>query len=376
MCVIAYAAKGLQLSEKEFRNCFANNKDGAGFMIFDDAKGKVHIRKGFMDFESFWNAVKDLPTDKDRVFHFRIATSGKISPECCHPFVLSDNLDKMRETDVFTDVGFSHNGVMSDFTPKEGMLSPYSDTMYFGAQVLYPLRDKLYKESTQYLIKKAMGTNKYAILGKKGAIILGNWNTSSETGIQYSNASYEERKNTYSYYGSCGGYASYTHYYEYTVVPPVGEKDWLANFTKLAEGYGISVVEHYEELGRHYVVLDGWVQSPYFTRYGLRYCSYVSGYKTPKAEEKVKTTYTMIKCVANGGKTPMNQEKMNKMMEFIEGENGSVWDLTENTKDKSCVFFVTNFDHLSGSLDNILYSVVGTVKGVYDDTTGTVRLEA
>ena len=57
----------------------------------------------------------------------------------------------------FTDVGFSHNGVMSDFTPKEGMLSPYSDTMYFGAQVLYPLRDKLYKESTQYLIKKGYG---------------------------------------------------------------------------------------------------------------------------------------------------------------------------------------------------------------------------
>ena len=374
MCVIAYVGKSIELSEKEFRNCFVNNPDGAGFMIYDDKKKKVHIRKGFMNFDDFWNAVKDLPTDRDRVFHFRIATSGKISPECCHPFVLSNSLEKMRETDVFTDVGFSHNGVMSDFTPKEGMMSPYSDTMYFGAQVLFPLKDKLYKESTQYLIKKAMGTNKYAILGKNGAIILGAWNTSTETGIQYSNTSYEERKSTY-YYGGCG-YTSYTSYYEYEITPPVGEPDWLANFVKAIEAYGNIIIEHYVDCGKHFVVIDGWVQTQLFSRYGLKYSSFLSGYKVPKAEENVKTTYTMVKCIANGGKTPMNQEKMNSMMEFIEDEKGSVWDFTENTKDKSCIFFVTNFPHVSGSVNDIFYSVIGTVKGVYDDKTGTVRLEA
>ena len=374
MCVIAYVSKSTELSEKEFRNCFVNNPDGAGFMIYDDKKKKVHIRKGFMNFDDFWNAVKDLPTDRDRVFHFRIATSGKISPECCHPFVLSSNLETMRETDVFTDMGFSHNGVMSDFTPKEGMLSPYSDTMYFGAQVLFPLKDKLYKESTQYLIKKAMGTNKYAILGKNGAIILGAWKTSPETGIQYSNTSYEERKSTY-YYGGCG-YTSYTTYYEYEITPPVGEPDWLTSFMKAVDAYGNTIIEHYIDGGKHYVVLDGWVQTQLFNRYGLKYSSYLSGYKVPKAEEKVKTTYTMVKCIANSGKTPMNQEKMNSMMEFIESEKGSVWDLTENTKDKSCVFFVTNFPHVSGSVNDIFYSVIGTVKGVYDDKAGTVRLEA
>lgn len=374
MCVIAYVSKSTELSEKEFRNCFVNNPDGAGFMIYDDKKKKVHIRKGFMNFDDFWNAVKDLPTDRDRVFHFRIATSGKISPECCHPFVLSNSLEKMRETDVFTDVGFSHNGVMSDFTPKEGMMSPYSDTMYFGAQVLFPLKDKLYKESTQYLIKKAMGTNKYAILGKNGAIILGAWKTSSETGIQYSNTSYEERKSTY-YYGGCG-YTSYTSYYEYEITPPVEEPDWLTSFMKAVEAYGNIIIEHYLDCGKHFVVIDGWVQTQLFSRYGLKYSSYLSGYKVPKAEENVKTTYTMVKCIANSGKTPMNQEKMNSMMEFIEDEKGTVWDLTENTKDKSCVFFVTNFPHVSGSVNDIFYSVIGTVKGVYDDKTGTVRLEA
>ncbi len=58
-----------------------------------------------MKFNEFWNAVKDLPNDKDRVFHFRIATSGKVSPECCHPFVLTDNLDP-NGTDVYSDIGF------------------------------------------------------------------------------------------------------------------------------------------------------------------------------------------------------------------------------------------------------------------------------
>ena len=60
MCVIAYVSKSTELSEKELRNCFVNNPDGAGFMIYDDKKKKVHIRKGFMNFDDFWNAVKDL----------------------------------------------------------------------------------------------------------------------------------------------------------------------------------------------------------------------------------------------------------------------------------------------------------------------------
>lgn len=377
MCVIAYAAKGIKISEKEFRNCFINNKDGAGFMIYDDQKKKVHIQKGFMTFDEFWNAVKDLPTDRDRVFHFRIATSGKISPECCHPFVLSNNLDEMRETDTYTDMGFSHNGVMADFTPKEGLSSPYSDTMYFGARVLFPLKSKLFDESAQYLIKKAMGTNKYAILGKKGAVIIGSWETSTETGIQYSNTSFKERKSTY-FYGGCGGsgYSAYTSYYEYEVSPVTKTKHWYDDFYETVWRAGFNIVSEKVVDGKYFVTVDGWLNYHTFSKYNLRYVNFVSGYKTPKQEEKVKTTYAMVKCVANGGKTPLNQEKLNQIMQHIEDEGGTVWDTVENTKDKSCVLFVTNFDVTSGSVNDIFFSTIGTVAGVYDDENGAVRVEA
>ena len=84
----------------------------------------------------------------------------------------------------------------------------------------------------------------------------------------------------------------------------------------------------------------------------------------------------MVKCVANGGKTPLNQEKLNQIMQYIEDEGGTVWDTVENTKDKSCVLFVTNFDTTSGSVNDIFFSTIGTVSGVYDDENGAVRVEA
>lgn len=371
MCVIAYAAKGIEISEKEFRNCFINNPDGAGFMIYDPAKKKVHIRKGFMDFESFWNAVKDLPTDKDRVFHFRIATSGKVSPECCHPFVLTDNLDDMRQTDVYSDMGFSHNGVMADFTPTAALNAPYSDTMHFGAEILYPLRSKLYEESTQYLLKKAMGTNKYAILGKKGVIILGAWNTSKETGIQYSNASYEERKKYYDY-GSCGyyGYGSYNNSYTYSVKSTAN----IQELTRKVQLNGGDISSVYYDKDKTYIVTTKYLYPNNYTEYELRYVGFGAGYTVPKKEEKVATTYTMIRCSA--GNIPMNQEKIEMMMQFVEDCGGSVWDMTENTVTKSITLYVTNFTDLEGDVQGVTYASVGTVKGVYDDETGTVRVSA
>ena len=44
MCVIAYASKYTDLSEKEFRNCFVNNPDGAGLMIYDDNKKFISVK--------------------------------------------------------------------------------------------------------------------------------------------------------------------------------------------------------------------------------------------------------------------------------------------------------------------------------------------
>ncbi len=56
---------------------------------------------------------------------------------------------------------------MADFTPTEALNAPYSDTMHFGAEILYPLRSKLYDESTQYLLKRRWALINMLFFGKK-----------------------------------------------------------------------------------------------------------------------------------------------------------------------------------------------------------------
>ena len=56
MCIIVVKKAGIDMPDTEtFERCFWSNPDGAGFMYAD---GKtVRIRKGFMDFDSFMEAI-------------------------------------------------------------------------------------------------------------------------------------------------------------------------------------------------------------------------------------------------------------------------------------------------------------------------------
>lgn len=188
MCVIAVYEKGLVLNENELKNCFTGNPNGAGLMYQKD--GKVHIEKGFMKWETFWEAAKRLPSDVDRVFHFRIATSGKISAACCHPFPVCDDYKKMSLASCDTPMGFAHNGVLDDFEPKKGMKSTYSDSMKFGKEVLFHLGNLLNERSVRDLIE-LYTTSRFAIMTPKNTYMIGSWEQSRESGAFYSNTSYE-----------------------------------------------------------------------------------------------------------------------------------------------------------------------------------------
>lgn len=190
MCVIAYFEKDRELNKAELVNCFAQNPDGAGLMYYDDKKRMVHIKKGFMTFEEFWKEAEKLPVDVDRVFHFRIATSGKISGACCHPFPVTNSYEKMSRIDTYADLAMVHNGVMYDFTPTGGMKAKHSDTMQFIKNIVYPLRHQIDNPALQYLWEEAMNTNKYILLNKEGAILIGNFQQSKTSGAMYSNTSY------------------------------------------------------------------------------------------------------------------------------------------------------------------------------------------
>lgn len=187
MCVISFYEKGLVLNKSELENCFTGNPDGAGMMY--QTGNKIHIEKGFMDFPSFWAAAEKLPANVDRVFHFRIATSGKVSAACCHPFPVCDDYKKMSFAKCDTPMGFAHNGVLSEFTPKKGMKSSVSDTMVFNRDMLSRLGNLIKYSSVRDLLE-LYTTSRFAIMTPEQVYIIGGWEQSRESGAFYSNNSY------------------------------------------------------------------------------------------------------------------------------------------------------------------------------------------
>lgn len=191
MCVIAVYGKGLVLDKEELRACFENNPDGAGYMV-QTAKG-VHIEKGFFTFNAFWNAVKNLPVDKDRVLHFRIATSGKISVNCCHPFPVTSDYKKMAMAKTDSLMGFAHNGVLQDFTPKSGMKSSKSDTMVFNHELLSKIGPSIMKNEGIQNLLELYTPSRFVVMDSTDAVMIGDWYNSPKSGAWYSNTSYQSR---------------------------------------------------------------------------------------------------------------------------------------------------------------------------------------
>lgn len=172
MCIIVYKPKGADFPKKKvLEQCFINNDDGAGFMYADGQK--VHIRKGFMTFEKFYQALQDtikkvggrkLPY----VLHFRISTQAGVSPEITHPYPLSDRLADMKKLKCKSNIGIAHNGIIpltSNFKSKKA-----NDTMEFITEYLsLIIRNRNYYEDkkTLALIEK-LTDSKLAILDGRG----------------------------------------------------------------------------------------------------------------------------------------------------------------------------------------------------------------
>ena len=188
MCIIAIKEKGINMpSEEILETMFRHNPDGAGFMYAKD--GHVHIRKGFMTFHSFMKAVDRIENVKDipLVMHFRIATSGNIDAGTCHPFPISNKRKVLRKTDITTDIGVVHNGVIPITAPNN-----MSDTMQYIAGKLYyyqKLQQNFYvQKSYMKRIEKEI-QSKMVFLTSNGDIYkIGDFITDS--GMIYSNTSY------------------------------------------------------------------------------------------------------------------------------------------------------------------------------------------
>ena len=168
-----------------------NNPHGNGFCYAEN--GEVIIKKGYMDFESFYKALNEIPNIEDinLVGHCRITTHGSTSAENCHPFPLSNKIEDLKKTEIKTDVAIIHNGVIRSVeADKENDLS---DTMTYIKDRLYNryINNNIFMNSKFELdeIQKEIGS-KMVIMKSDGSYhIIGDFNT-DEKGYIYSNYSY------------------------------------------------------------------------------------------------------------------------------------------------------------------------------------------
>lgn len=205
MCIIVAVPAGVAIpSDETLKECFNSNPDGAGFM-WSDGK-KVNIRKGFMKWEDFIAALNTeldagrIFTDSAVVLHFRITTSGKTQPACCHPFPISSEKKDLQATEISSRFGIAHNGVISGRYTHDG----WSDTMDFIAGVVAPLArlhpSFMYSDDAKELLDGAC-RSKLAIINHAGEMMLvGDF--IEDDGVFYSNATYLPTRWNYSSYRS------------------------------------------------------------------------------------------------------------------------------------------------------------------------------
>ena len=196
MCIIVYKPYQKKMPEyKTLKHCWDNNDDGAGYM-YPDGK-QVIIKKGFMDFEKFYNSLKEDYKKMGRftpfVLHFRISTQAGVNEECTHPFPLSRNMDDLRKTRTKSDIGIAHNGIISLTKSYYNVTVTYSDTMKFitdYASLLIKDKDFYKDEDITTLIDRLVG-GRLAIMDYEGhTTLIGDF--IEDSGIYYSNNTYKE----------------------------------------------------------------------------------------------------------------------------------------------------------------------------------------
>lgn len=196
MCIIAYAPKNVSISDATIKIMFQHNPDGAGLMWKQN--GIVEIRKGFFNVDKLIAAWHKIPVECEKAIHCRIATHGKVTVTCCHPFPVRGTTESMGYGSDHTDIAMMHNGIIALTSPPAGIRSPYSDTMMFAKEVLYSVKDSLDNEYIQEMLERAIGTSRMLIFrANSDTVRLGNWVRDGK--VYFSNTSY---KNYTYFYGS------------------------------------------------------------------------------------------------------------------------------------------------------------------------------
>ena len=191
MCIICTSERGVrQPTKATLARMFAANPHGAGYMYSRD--GAVHISKGYMDFASYWAAIRaeHFRASDPVVYHCRISTQAGISPEMTQPFPVSGRLEDLEALDVSAELGLAHNGIIA--LTSDGSQRRYSDTALFIFRYLADAIDAPSDlDDPQFMHQiDDLTRSRLAFLDGAGAIhYTGRWIT-DPTGLRFSNTSY------------------------------------------------------------------------------------------------------------------------------------------------------------------------------------------
>lgn len=211
MCIIIAKDKyGRLPSDKELKNSFEFNSDGAGFMYVKN--GKVVIDKGYMTYNSFIKHYHKLLEEFDNfkekslVIHCRIGTSGKTIKGNTHPYPITDNVRLLKSKHLSNlDIGIVHNGIIKGYGTATGL----NDTQEFISKYIYPLyshyKDFYNNKDIMYGIEVITGS-KWVILDKKDRLhFIGDFE--DEKGLYFSNSSYKSIDYLYPKYDNYNWYS-------------------------------------------------------------------------------------------------------------------------------------------------------------------------
>lgn len=184
MCIAILCKKGKRINKETLRTCWENNPHGGGFMYAVD--GQLVVRKGFMKFGSFYDALtkawKTGAKNAVTCIHLRIATHGNIDKANCHPWRIGK------------DAAVIHNGILSCVSvPKD---SPISDTGIYARDRLaqLPANFIVFPEIVRLIGAEIGGFNKMVFLAGKGHWAIANEDKGIwKDDIWYSNTSYHPR---------------------------------------------------------------------------------------------------------------------------------------------------------------------------------------
>jgi len=166
MCIAIYNHRH-ELSFETLRNSWDNNPQGGGLLFLNKKTNKLQTFKTY-DFRQFYKAYLELlevAKNETMILHFRIATQGEKTLDNLHPFLNEKE-----------NLGFVHNGIISQYSGWQHKLSKKSDTALFNEQVVNKLTEKfIYDQDQKRRMEKFVGRwNKLIFMNKFGDVSIVN----------------------------------------------------------------------------------------------------------------------------------------------------------------------------------------------------------